>query len=181
MIQIHPESAKLFQVDAEAEKAKQVAFRLLSGRAYTRKEILGKLQDREFSKQAMDQTVADLERLGLIDDRAFAEKFVESRLRNRPQGRFMMARDLKRRGIPAEVIDSVLEAAYAELDAAEMALKLMQSRKNRYRGLERQKALSRMFGFLGRRGFDASVTRQVIEQVWREMGEDVENASDEFA
>jgi len=169
---IHPESARMFQMDEAVEKAKNAAFRLLSGRAYTRVEIRRKLLGRHFGRQVVDEVIGILGRLALIDDVDFARRWVAERMRVRPMGRPMLAQDLRRRGVEAEVMDRVLDEALAEVDMAAVALNLLRSRQGRYRGLERQKAISRMYAFLGRRGFDGTVAREVAETVWAEFGEE---------
>ena len=174
---LHPESAKMFQVNAEVEKAKQVAMRLLGGRAYSRKEILGKLRGRRFKRQAIEETMATLERLGLVDDRDFARRYVEDRMRLRPMGRSLLALELKRRGIATDVVDEVLDDALDGVDLAAVALDLLNRRQARYRGVEREKAFSRMFGFLGRRGFEGGLVRDVVTQAWRAW-EAVEGSDD---
>ena len=157
---------KLFETDESAEKAKAYALRLLGNRAYTKKELRDKLVTRGHTRRAIDQTLSTLERLELIDDAAFARQFVAQRLRSRPAGRKGLAFDLKRRGVPPEIIDCVLDDALSDVDVEAMALGLMMPRVNRYRGLSRERALGRIYGFLGRRGFDASITREVAEKVW---------------
>ena len=80
-MKLHPESAKLFQVDEAVEKAKAYAMRLLSNRAYTKKEIVDKLVGREYAQHAVDETLEMLNRLDLIDDEKIARMFVEDRMR----------------------------------------------------------------------------------------------------
>ena len=168
-MKLHPESAKLFEVDEAVEKAKAYAMRVLSNRAYTKKEISDKLIGREYSQHAIDETLAMLNRLNLIDDEQFARRFVEDRLRLRPSGRMELAMDLKRRGVSVGVIDRVLDEVLEDFDAASVALELMMGRIKRYRGLSRDKALGRMYGFLARRGFESSVARDVAHKVWSEI------------
>lgn len=157
---------KLFETDESVEKAKAYALRLLGNRAYTKKEIRDKLAARGHARRAIDQTLATLERLDLIDDAVFARQFVAQRLRSRPAGRKGLAFDLKRRGVPCKIIDCVLDDALSDVDVEDMALGLMMPRANRYRGLSRERAMGRIYGFLGRRGFDASIAREVAEKVW---------------
>jgi regulatory protein len=168
-MQLHPESKKLFVVDEAVEKAKAAALRLLSGRAYTRKEIQDKLIKREFETAAIETTMADLDRLNLVDDRHFAERFVNERLRLKPCGRVLLSRDLKRRGVPLAIIDDVLEDAFGVVDASALAYDVLSGRARRYKGLEKDKALNRMYGFLGRRGFDGTTAREVSLRVWKEI------------
>ena len=159
----------LFETDEAVEKARAYALRLLSKRAQTKKEICDKLAGRGYEQGAIEQTLSMLKRLNLIDDVLFARQFVEQRLRLRPSGRVALVRDLVHRGVPTEIIDRVLDDVLADVDIEDVALDLMMSRANRYRGLSREKALGRMYGFLGRRGFEASVARDVAHKVWSKI------------
>ncbi len=161
----------MFEVDEEVEKAKNAAFRLLSGRSYTRQEILGKLRGRRFKERAIEEAVQRLERLGLIDDWDFARRFVRERMRLRPMGRPMLVRDLRKRGVAEEIVQQVLDEALEGVDLEAVALDLLRAREARYRGLDRQRARARMYGFLGRRGFEAAVAREAAERAWAELGE----------
>ena len=168
---------RVFDADEEIQKAKSAAFRLLSGRAYTRAEIDKKLKGRQFSRQAITRTMATLEELGLVDDRAFARQWVQARLQGRPMGRFRMTRELKRRGVPEALVEEALDEALAEVEPIELALELLRGRAARYRGLERQKALARMYQFVGRRGFATQVAREAARLIWAELGEGQEEAN----
>ena len=169
-MKLHPASEKLFQTDEGVEKAKKAAFRLLSGRAYTRWEILEKLKARGFIGPVIDETIVALEELRLIDDADFARRFVQEKIRLRPMGRPMLKKELKRRGISnPELVEEVLDDAFTEVDPEELALGLLRGRKSRYSSLDRQKALSRMCGFLGRRGFSGSDARSAVERAWAEF------------
>ncbi len=75
------------ETDKAVEKARAYALRLLSRRAYTKKEICDKLAGRGYEQGAIEQTLSMLKRLDLIDDVLFARQFVEQRLRLRPSGR----------------------------------------------------------------------------------------------
>jgi regulatory protein len=168
-MQLHPESAKMFVVDEAVEKAKAAALRLLSRRAYTSKEIRDKLIKREFDASAIETTMADLNRLNLVDDRHFAKRFIDERLRLKPCGRVLLRQDLRRRGVPVEIIDEMIEEAFDVVDTKSLAYDVLSGRARRYKGLEKDKALNRMYGFLGRRGFDGSTAREVSLRVWQEI------------
>jgi regulatory protein len=177
-MKLHPESERLFQTDEEVEKAKKAAFKLLGGRAYTHHQMVKKLDGRGFQRSVIDLTLKALTDLKLIDDVDFAHRFAREKMRLRPMGRAMLARDLKKRGIADEdLIQEVLDEAFSGVDTEELALDLLRGRKSRYAGLERRKALSRMYGFLGRRGFSGSDTREAVERAWVEFIENGEEIS----
>lgn len=156
----------LFELDPEVDKAKKAAFTLLGRRAYTRKEIQEKLCKRGFGTGVVDKTLATLERVRVIDDRDFAWRFVQEKLRLRPAAQPILRRDLARRGIEAPVIEDVLAEAFGEVDLEAVAFRLLCSRRSRYLDLDRDKARSRMYAFLARRGFPPDVTRSVTTRAW---------------
>lgn len=143
----------------EVGRAKKAAFQLLERRAYTRSEIEKKLQGRRFSGPVIEETISVLERLRLVNDDDFARRFVRERLRLKPSGHAALRRDLRRRGVEATVIEAALEEEFEGVDLESVAFRLLWSRRSRYLRLDRKKALSRMYGFLGRRGFSPDVAR----------------------
>ena len=64
------------------------------------------------------------------------------------------------------MIDPILDEVLEDVDTTTVAYDVLMGRANRYRGLDRNKALGRMYGFLGRRGFETSVARDVAHEVW---------------
>ena len=159
-------------VNIEAEKAKDAALRLLGRRSYTRREIVRKLRGRHFGSQAIEDALHTLERVGLVDDRNFSRSWVQERMRLRPMGRPRIFRELTRRGVEEEIAEEVLDEVFVDVDPGAVALEVLKSRRRRYEGLDRMQALSRMYGFLMRRGFEGPVSRGASEQMWVEISDE---------
>ena len=153
------------------QKARALSYNYLSMRARSVHELQQKLKSKEFSDEVIEEVVADFQRLNLLDDRAFARRWVESRM-ERAAGARKFAFDLRRKGIDAAIIDEVLAEFKAQLNAPERALALLRKQAWRYRGLEREKAQRRMLGFLARRGCDPQAAIAAIGQIWEELQED---------
>jgi regulatory protein len=166
---VDDQAARLFASDEAVEQAKNLAFRLLAARPRSRGEVIRRLRGRRFTQQAIQGAVEALERLGLLDDRAFARQWVERRQAARPTGRQGMARELSDQGVAPDLIAEVLDEMLADRDPEEEALDLLRTRTGRYRGLEREKALGRMYGLLSRRGFDAEAARAAARRMWQEL------------
>ena len=81
---------------------------------------------------------------------------------------------MRRKGVGSEIIDEILKEFAGELDSNERAVELLGKQAWRYRGLERDKAMRRMLGFLARRGYDADMARKAVDQVWQELADEVE-------
>lgn len=169
-MEIDPKSSQGCCTDKDVEHAKDLALRFLGVRAYTRREILGKLQRRKLNPQGIKIALAELERLGIINDMEFSQRFVEERMRLRPRGPQMLALELQRRGVDGQTVSQILKEAFALVDLEGVALELLRNRQRIYQELDRKKAFSRMFGFLVRRGFNASISRKAVERAWTEFG-----------
>ena len=165
----------LFELDPEVNKAKKAAFTLLGRRAYTRKEIREKLTKRGFDGEVIDKTIVILERVRVINDRDFAWRYVQEKLRLKPVGTPVLKRDLARRGVEAPVIEDVLAEALSDVDLEAVAFRLLYTRRSRYLQLNRDKAWNRMYSFLARRGFSPDVARPVTARAWAYIENGIED------
>lgn len=146
----------------DTERAKQAMLRLLSVRMRSRWELRTRLAGRRFSREAVDKALDDLERVGLVDDDEFARLFVESRLRRRPRSYRLLRRELGARGIPAEVIEEVIEERRREVPEVEVARRALEPRLKRLRGMPTEEARSRAARFLSGKGFSQSTIEELL-------------------
>lgn len=153
----------------EVRKARNIGLTFLGARDRSLQEMRERLRKNRFSPEVIDETIADFRRLNLLDDRIFARRWVESRLQGRAAGRRRFARDLQRKGVDPEIIAAVLEEFKDCLDSEAAAVNLLRRAARRYRGLDKVKARRRMFGLLGRRGYEGETAIKAIDQVWEEI------------
>ena len=158
--------------ESEAEKARQTAYYYLGIRDHTRAELREKLEKKEYAPESIEAALAHMQRLGLVDDRAFARRWVERSLQGKPAGQRKVALDLRRKGVEAGVIDETLAEYEGRLGSSEVAVEALRRQQWRYRRLDKERAQRRMFGFLARRGFDMELARRAVDQVWKEIEED---------
>jgi regulatory protein len=153
------ESAVLLQAlqGDEAKRARDEALRFLGTRPRSREEVRRKLI-RRYGPDLAEQTVADLDRAGWLDDAAFAQSWVES---HRGAGHRRLQADLLRRGVPRDVIERVLGAAG---DRHEEAFAAALSRYRRLQSLEPGVARRRLYAFLLRRGFDREAAAAAVRR-----------------
>jgi regulatory protein len=134
-------------------RAYQYALKLLAARDYTSAMLKTKLCAREFNEADADTVVTRLSTEGWLDDRRFAERFAESAL---AAGRFFGPRlrmELRRRGVPAELVEDVLGRLQGEHDDQEGARSLLERRFPNFSfttANDREKR--RVITFLQRRG-----------------------------
>ncbi|MEW6753694.1 MAG: regulatory protein RecX [Candidatus Latescibacterota bacterium] len=155
--------------DEDRGKAREVALAYLASRARSVQEVNRRLRQKGFSEAVTEAVVADLLRLRLLDDRAFARIWVESRMRHRPMGSHRLVQELRGKGVDAASIDEALAEHKAAVDSAEVAAGLLRRQAWRYAGVEEGKARSRMLGFLARRGYDHDTAASAVARVLEEL------------
>ena len=123
---------------------------------------------RKFSHNIAEQVVADLRERSLVDDAEFARLWTESRLRSKPRSAWLLKRELIGKGIRSDLA----EDAVSECDDSENAYRAALGYSHRLDGTDYETFHRRLYGYMGRRGFSASVSRSVISSLWnaREEG-----------
>lgn len=156
------------------EKCRESALRLLERRPHSRAELDRKLRERDYPAPIRQLLLADLERVGLVDDRQFTETFIRQKLlASRPVGTRRILFDLRRRGIPEEMARTVLAEVAEEEDNQESELeRARQAARAKWASLMRsnreiQKARAAVYRFLAGRGFDGDTIRRAVEELGR--------------
>jgi regulatory protein len=160
------EITSLQAVDTAARALDQ-AVKLLARRPHSTAEIVRYLESKKVPSAAIDETLAKLEHLGYLDDRAFVEFWIENRERFRPRGPRALRYELRQKGVAGDLIDSVL----AGLDARGSAYRAAQEKVRRLRGLTPEQFRNRLGAFLAQRGFGYDIAREVIDQLISELND----------
>ncbi|MGW0814667.1 recombination regulator RecX [Streptomyces viridiviolaceus] len=160
------------------EQARAICLRLLTGTPRTRKQLADALNKRGIPDEAAEEVLSRFEEVGLINDSAFADAWVESRHHGRGLARRALARELRTKGVDSTLID----AAVSQLDSEqeeETARELVARKLRSTRGLDRDKRLRRLAGMLARKGYSEGMALRVVRQALEEEGEDTEFLGDE--
>jgi regulatory protein len=96
----------------EAERALDLAYKALNRRERTACELRACLEGKRVEPEAIEATVAELERVRLLDDAGFARRFAEDKRTLARWGAERIERELLRRGVAPDLV----EAAVAERD-----------------------------------------------------------------
>lgn len=161
-----------------AERARAICLRLLTGTPRTRKQLADALRKREIPDDVADEVLSRFEEVGLINDGAFADAWVESRHHGRGLARRALARELRTKGVDSTLIDEAvgqLDSEQEEATARELVARKLRST----RGLDRDKRLRRLAGMLARKGYSEGMALRVVRQALEEEGEDTEGLGDE--
>ncbi|WP_107460760.1 recombination regulator RecX [Streptomyces sp. MA5143a] len=162
-----------------AERARAICLRLLTGTPRTRKQLADALRKREIPDDVADEVLSRFEEVGLINDSAFADAWVESRHHGRGLARRALARELRTKGVDSALIDEAV--AQLDSDQEEATARELVARKLRStRGLDRDKRLRRLAGMLARKGYPEGMALRVVRQALEEEGEDTEGLEEEY-
>ncbi|MCY4578965.1 MAG: regulatory protein RecX [Chloroflexi bacterium] len=147
----------------QMRRASASAIRHLARRPRTESEVRTHLR-RKFPHDIIEQVVADLRERSLIDDAEFARLWTESRLRTKPRSAWLVKRELMSKGVASDLA----EQAVSDFDDSENAYRAASDYSRRLDRADYETFHRRLFGYMGRRGFSASVSRSVISSLWRD-------------
>lgn len=131
-------------------------------RPRSEKEINDWLRKHKVHKSLHKELFIRLKRLELIDDKKFAQWWVEQRTTFRPRGKRALFAELSQKGINRDLINEVL--IEVEIDEEKMARELLEKKTYRWKGLAKREAKKKMSEFLARKGFGWEVIKKVTKE-----------------
>jgi regulatory protein len=140
-----------------------VAFDLLSRNAWSRRDLLRRLERRGAPADVATSVVADLETRGYLDDRSFACWWAQARAKGRRVGSTRLRQELRAKGIPSHLVTAAIAAAFEEVPELDRA---MEAGRRRLAALTRasgERVPPRLAGYLLRRGYPPSVVGRVVK------------------
>ncbi|RFU84483.1 recombination regulator RecX [Streptomyces triticagri] len=157
-----------------AERARAICLRLLTGTPRTRKQLADALRKRDIPEEVAEEVLSRFEEVGLINDAAFADAWVESRHHGRGLARRALARELRTKGVDSATIDEAVGQLDAEREE-DTARELVARKLRSTRGLERDRRLRRLAGMLARKGYSEGLALRVVRRALEEEGEDTDD------
>lgn len=154
------------------EACLDAASRYLSYRSRSEAELRAYLKRRGFGNESIVAVLGKLREQGLVNDVGFARFWKENRQAFSPRSRAMLRQELSRKGIGAEIIADVVE----EVDEESSAYKAAQKKMKALTGSDYMHFRQKLFTFLRRRGFGYEVCQRTVNQLWREIKENKQDA-----
>ncbi|HEU4698127.1 MAG TPA: regulatory protein RecX [Gemmatimonadales bacterium] len=149
---------------ADAEAAFRTVLRAIAARAYARVDLGRRLVRKGHPREAVEAALARAERLGLLDDAAYAVNFVQTRA---PLGRgpARLRRDLLARGVERALVDRAIAEQWPEGPDADAVLALAERRARQLGDLPRPVKRRRLLAYLTRRGFGGHEVVAIVARV----------------
>ena len=141
------------------------AMKYLQMRLHSTAELRRKLVRREYGDAVIDGVIADLLRMGYLDDARFAKTKAMSAAEHKHHGRRRAFMELIKAGVKKEVADAALTDVYTKTDSLLAARMLAEKKAGNLKRLDPLVARRRLAGMLMRRGFDYETIKPVIDQV----------------
>ena len=151
------------------KRAHAAALRFLSHRPRSEAEVRTHLH-RRFSATLSQRVVESLKEDSLLDDSAFALLWKESRVSHRPRSAWAIKRELAAKGVRK----GLAEEAVRDVDDYDTAYRAGLVPARRIGAADLATFRRRLWGFLRRRGFSESVSRQTINRLQADVGAQAE-------
>lgn len=147
--------------DAELDRCFAYALGYLSKYSSTEKNLMRKLREHEYSKLASNMTIDRLKDLGYIDDRRYAERFVESRISR--MGKYKLKAELYQKGVPNDIIDEVL----GEVDSDDIYASAWNTARKwlNSHSIEDNKDRDKYYRYMQYRGYDFGTIKAVLQDL----------------
>jgi regulatory protein len=168
---ISPEMVAEIAAGEVRQECFDYAMKYLQARLHSTAELRRKLLRREYGETVIDGVIADLLRMGYLDDARFARTRAMSAAEHKHHGRRRAFVELLKAGVKRDVADAALDDVYEKSDSVGAARLLAEKRAASLKKLEPAVARRRLAGMLMRRGFDYETIRPVIDQVLGDRGD----------
>jgi regulatory protein len=143
----------------------EAAVRFLEPRQRSIGEVRRRLTRVGYRDELVEGAIARLLELGVLDDAAFAQSWIESRDRARPRGERALRMELTRKGIERHTTDEVIadrEVEHPEADAAAATRLLERNAGALARVGDPRARRNRAYALLARNGFDSETAVAAI-------------------
>lgn len=166
-IEIDETRAETITREAAVVKAFDRAILMLTARSRARRELGQALRRKGEPVEAIEPALERLDRLGYLDDAAFAKAYVRSKVATAGAGKSRIRGELLRKGVSKPIADAAIEEVFAdqEVDESDVVIALAQKRMKSLSGLDRETQRRRLYGFLARRGFGADDVMRAVRAV----------------
>jgi regulatory protein len=157
--------------DPEAS-ARQICLRMLASAPRTRAQLDGALRRRGVPEEVAEAVLGRFSEVGLIDDAAFANAWVESRHYGRGLSGRALAAELRSRGVPADDIKAAVDGLGPDQEVA-TARGLVERRLAATRGEPAPSRVRRLIGVLARKGYSQALAYRLVREALEREGVDL--------
>jgi regulatory protein len=145
------------KIETDYDRAYQKALKLLDLRLHTCSEIKRKLQQRGFKNEPIDRVVEDLMGIGFLNDKQFAENFLDNLIRFKTFGYYGLKAKLLQRGLAGGLIEQLLKEKLSLEEEKKIA--------RRFASRAKGKDKIQITQSLSRKGFRSEVINELLKEL----------------
>jgi regulatory protein len=153
--------------------AREICLRLLTATPRTRAQLADALRRKGVPDEVAERVLGRFADVGLIDDAAFSQAWVQSRHLGRGLARRALATELRQRGVPDETVSAAVETLGSDQEEA-TAHELIARRLAATQGLDPAKRMRRLVGVLARKGYSPGLAYRVVREALAEAGTELD-------
>lgn len=129
-------------------------------------EVRERLIGKEYTAENADEILEELKKEDILNDKKFAEEWIDTRLRTTPRSARVLRLELTQKGVSSDIIDEAFLKREDDLKdsvvAEEIARRKMKSMGNQPKSDVKVK----LFRFLTGKGFDPEISEEIICRVF---------------
>ena len=169
-MELTEQELKEIQDYAQFSYGKNLALYHLSFKQRTAKEVKDYLTQHDIQPEIISQVLANLKKDNWINDRKYANSFIQSNLLTSDKGAFVLKQKLSQKGISSNIIEEELN----QFDFTELTDKVAEKLLKKYQGKLPSKALQdKILQSLINKGFSYSQSKTAYQHL--QIEEDQEN------
>ena len=154
-------------MNEQEKQATITALRLLAATAKSKRRLKQRLREKGYPDEIIEGTLTRLERDGILNDRNFALSVFQTFSNSRVSGRKRIAFEMQKRGVEGKLVEEIL-GSYGPGEEREKAAELAKIKFDHWQKLEPMARRKKTYDFLIRRGFDFSLSRDIVERLEHE-------------
>jgi regulatory protein len=150
----------------DLSSGRNYALRLIKFRIRSEKELKDKLKARQYDSPIIEELIAYFKRLGYVNDKEFARRWINYRL-SKPLALRAIEAELKQKGIGREIINELIGEKKSALNEFDIVRELVKRRLEKLKGKKDKddKIKQKLYYYLARRGFSSDIVSEVINQI----------------
>lgn len=135
-----------------------IAVRYLARKDRTSAQVEGFLLHKGVARSEVRAIVSRLSQLRYLDDRAYAERWIETRMTRRPMGRARLEAELLAQGVADPLVGQAIHGALRNLDEETLARRALRLARQAGRRLTPGQAIR----LLRQRGFEEEIVEHIM-------------------
>lgn len=123
-----------------------------------------RLKEKGFEENVIVEILGELKGYKYLDDRQFAESYINDRMNFNPRGKLLIKKELREKGVPENIIEEKTEKLIGEEKEIESAKKLAE-KKLRITGDKggKNKTNQKIISYLRSKGYSFEIISQAVK------------------